>query len=296
MEEWCVYIDKIVTDKKCNIEHIIPKSIGGHNKFTIKVEKEKNSKLGRELDCKITDHPIMLMMRQKYNLRGYSKKPIKYIWNATVNGLEGSLDLRNRNIIFNTYRGLNEYGLNVSKKITNETISTKISYDENILVSFGAKMALGIGKYLYQDIFKCYGFHNELRNLMNSKESLRKLKSFQLDSNKKKFWIVTPMKYIDSRVQNHFEPWMNAILSQDDKHVIFTLHTQSEIVLGISLFGSPLNTWLCNIGRKCLEFPIGGDFELGRVIEIDLNSKEFLEVDLRTYLVEYSKRINPIEV
>lgn len=296
MEEWCVYTNELLREDKCNIEHIIPKSLGGHNKLTIKVDKIKNSELGKQLDCKMTDHPIMLMMRNNYNLRGYSKKPIKYIWNAKVNGLNGTIDLRNENILFKTYRNLNHYGLNVSKKINNEQISTTMTYNENVLISFGAKMALGIGKYFYQDIFKDYGFHTELRDLMNSKESLKKMQSFQFHQEKRKFWIVNPLKYIDSRIRSKFEPWMNAILSQQGKHIIFTFHTQAEIVLGISLFGSPLNTWICNIGKNCLNFPIGGDFELGRIIEIDLNNKEILEVDLRTYLIEYSKKINPIEI
>lgn len=296
MAEWCPYTNIYLNENNSSIEHIIPKSIGGHNKLIIKVEKTRNNELGKELDCKITDHPIMLMIRNNYNLKGYSKNPIKYVWNASVNGLKGRIDLRNKNILFKTYRNLNEYGLNISKKITNERISVKINYDENVLISFGSKMALGIGKYFYKDIFKNYGFHNELRELMNCKQSLNKLKSFTLYSEKNKFWIINPLKYIDSRIQKTFEPWMNVILSQREKHIIFTLHTQSEIVLCISLFGLPLNTWLFNIAKDPLKFPIGGNFELGRIIEIDLKSKKIFEVDLRTYLENYLKKINPIKI
>lgn len=296
MQEWCVYTDKIVTENESNIEHIIPKSIGGHDKLTIKVDKEKNSDLGKVLDCKITDHPFMLMKRNHYNFRGYSKKPVKYIWNATVQGMKGKVDLREEQIKFNTFRSLNDYGLNISKPISNESISTNMSYDENILISFGAKMALGIGKYFYGDTFKKCGFHNELRDLMNSSNSLNKMKMLSLNPETKGCWILNPLRYLDTRVQSKFEPWMNEILAQSDKHIIFTMHTTSEIILGISLFGSKLDTWVCNIGKNSLKFPIGDDFELGRVIEIDLQTRVFLEIDLRTYLENYLQKKNPLKI
>lgn len=296
MQEWCVYTNKIISENESNIEHIIPRAIGGHNTLTIKVDKEKNSELGKLLDCKITDHPLMLMKRNHYNLTGYSGNSVKYIWNATFQGLKGKIDFREEKIKFHTFRNLNKYGLNVSKQVLNESITTNIVYDENILISFGAKMALGIGKYFYGDIFKEYGFHNELRDLMNSKNSLNKMQILQLSSETKGCWIVDPLKYIDSRIQSKFEPWMNEILSQSNKHIVFTMHTTSEIILGISLFGSKLDTWICNIGRDSLKFPIGGDFELGRVIEIDLKTKEFLEVDLRTYLENFLQKIKPLEI
>lgn len=293
MQEWCVYTNKIIDNNQCNIEHIIPKSIGGHNKLTIKVDKVKNSELGNLLDCKITDHPFMLMKRNHFNLRGYSKKPVKYIWNGNMNGLKGTIDLRNQDILFKTFRNLNKYGLNVSKSIRGENITSEISYDENTLISFGAKLVLGIGKYLYGDIFKKYGFHNELRDLMNSENSLNKMKFIHLNPDTKRFWIVNPLKYLDTRVKTTFEPWMNEILSQSEKHVIFTMHTRSEIIVGISLFGSTLDTWICNIGKNSLKFPIGGNFELGRVIEINLKTKEFLEIDLRSYLENYLSKKKP---
>ena len=250
LQEWCVYTNENITIDRCNIEHIIPKSIGGHNKLTIKVDKVKNSELGKLLDCKITDHPLMLMKRNHFNLRGYSKKPVKYIWNANMHGLNGTIDLRNKDILFKTFRNLNDYGLNISKNIKEEKITSKMSYDENILISFGAKLALGIGKYFYGEIFQKYGFHDELRDLMNSENSLNKMKFIQLDPDTKKFWIINPLRYLDTRVKTTFEPWMNEILSQSGKHVIFTMHTTSEIILGISLFGSTLDTCV-SLPKNC---------------------------------------------
>lgn len=288
---WCPYSGKewIDRDGIVDEEHIIPLSLGGHNCLTIKVNKDENNKLGTRLDGKIVNLPIISSARRYYNLKGHSKSKPKVEWMAELNGLRGRLDLTPEVPKFTAYRSKNEYGINVSKDLKGgKKITSKFNFDFNIILSFGCKVALGVGYYLFGDIFRYNGYHEQLRNLMISTSSFDDLKFIFVQNNGKGFWgIRWPQSYKAGKI---FPPFFDAICNQNDKHLLFTYITQREIILGISLF-SGFFKWFFNIGKNPHAFWTDRDDELGDVIEINIPKKECTKTLLKRYLENYLKDI-----
>jgi len=118
---------------------------------------------------------------------------------------------------------------------------------------------------------------------MNSADSVDELKFCVTNNHGKGFWGTSwPVSLQTDRLFPDLL-FFEMLCRQDNKHVIFTLHTNSELILGISLF-SGFFRWYFNIAADTHKFPIGGDFDLGAVIEIDLNRKSYQKTNLRSYL------------
>nr|WP_088326081.1 HNH endonuclease [Bacillus cereus] len=67
MAERCIFCRGMKED--FNIEHVFPDGIGGH--FTInRVCISCNSRLGSQVDHHLTNHILMVMLRNQYNIRG----------------------------------------------------------------------------------------------------------------------------------------------------------------------------------------------------------------------------------
>jgi len=288
--KWCPYLGKEISETAFNKEHIIPLSLGGNNQFTIDVEKEKNAQLGSRLDAKIANSPIISSARRYYSLKGQNKKKPTVIWPIEHQSLKGQLNLTPETPVFSTFRSHNGYGLNIKKNLSGgERLKTSFPFDENILLSFGAKIALGTGYYLYRDVFRKYGHHDVLRELMNSENPSDRLR-FLVSMNKGLgFWGLSWPKTINT--SSVFPPWCDALLSQTDKNVIFTLHSNSELIMGFSIL-SGFYKWYFNLSNATNEFSTGGEFELGVAIEIDLIKKSFLRTGLRSYLHNFLEKLN----
>ena len=148
-------------------------------------------------------------------------------------------------------------------------------------MSFGAKLALGASTFLFGDTFQSHGYHNELRSLMNSSTPVDDLKFMVSTNQGKGFWALSWPKSLQTA--SALPPWFDAVLGQPDKNVVFTLHTTSEVILGCSIL-SGFYRWYFNVAKDPECFPIGGDFELGAVIDIDLKPRQFRQSSLRDYL------------
>ena len=295
---WCPYTGAEWEDKKeiINVEHIIPLSLGGHNSFTIKVNKEKNREVGTELDTKVVSFPLVLSARRHYGLIGHHKTEPKPKWPAKFAGLNGTINLAPEKPVFGAFRSKNDYGINFIRELTGgETLESKFTFDSefmNLIFSFGCKLALGASYFLFGDIFKNFGYHDELRKLMNSKKPDEDHK-FLFINNKKKgngFWVLSwpnSLRAAEAGIDAAFI----AICEQEDKHIIFTAHGIKNVLLGISLFGG-LFRWYFSIAKDPLQFPIGGEFELGSVIEINLINKNYIKTDMRNYLIQFAEEKN----
>ena len=75
---YCIYSGKEIDEKASNIEHIIPISLGGCDELTIRVDREINSKIGSQIDGKLTQDFLIALDRVKNGDRGHSKKTPKY--------------------------------------------------------------------------------------------------------------------------------------------------------------------------------------------------------------------------
>jgi len=265
-----------------NNEHIIPLALGGHNSFTIPVHAVKNAEIGYQLDAKISANPIVSSARRYYHLRGRSRQKPLVRWPAIHKDLKGTLELTGSDVKFMTYRSKNTYGLNLSLTPASEDqCKSEFTFDQNLILSFGAKLALGASAFLFGSTFKNHGYHEELRTLMNSECSIDKLKSLVSANGGRGFWAISWPQSLS--VGEILPTWCDAILGQKDKNIVFTLHTTSEVILGCSILAG-FYRWYFNIGKDPEQFPIGGAFEIGAVIDIDLKEKTFQRSNLREYL------------
>jgi len=74
--------------KRMNREDVFPTSIGG--RFWIdRVCMDCNSRMGAEVDCLLTDHPLALMMRQRYGITGKSGKIPPVLREGTMEVADG---------------------------------------------------------------------------------------------------------------------------------------------------------------------------------------------------------------
>ena len=288
---WCPYAGQYCKSSDSDEEHIIPLALGGNNNFTIMVNREINSILGTDLDGKLIKHPLVASARRYYGLLGHSKKPPNVRWQVKYKGLKAALDLSPKNPSVNAYRSKNKYGLNISQcPEPSDKLMSPFKFDLNLILSFGCKLALGTSYFLFGEVFQNYGYHNELRNLMNSSDSLKGLKFYIANNNAKGFrgvnWptsLQTDRLFSDPAIFEY-------LCTQNDRHIIFTLHTNSELILCISLF-SGFFRWYFNIAADIQKFPIGGNFNSEVVVEIGLKSKTYQKTSLRSYLEDLRKNL-----
>lgn len=290
-EIWCPYTGQYCKLSDSNEEHIIPLAWGGNNNFKIWVNREKNSRLGTDLDGKLIKHPLIESARRYYGLLGHSKKLPNVKWQVKYKGLKAALDLSKNDPSVNACRSKNKYGLNIPQcPEPSDKLTSEFKFDLNLILSFGCKIALGASYFLFGEVFQNHGYHKELRSMMNSANSLSDL-NFYIVNNSKGFWGVSWPKSLLTIKLFPDLPFFDALCTQSDRHVVFTLHSNSELILGISLF-SGFFRWYFNIAADAHKFPIGGDFDLGAVVEIDLNSKIYQKTSLRSYLEVLRKNLS----
>jgi hypothetical protein len=285
---WCPYSGQYCRLSDSTEEHIIPLALGGNNNFTVGVNREINHRLGTDLDGKLIKHPLVASARKHYGLLGHSNKSPDVEWQVKYKGLRATLDLSGNTLSVSAYRSKNEYGINISQcPDTGGRFISEFNFDLNLILSFGCKLALGTSYFLFGDVFREYGYHNEIRALMNSVSSMKDLKFCIANNGGKGFWALSwPRSLLTNKL---FPPFFDALCAQENRHLIFTLHGNSELILCISMF-SGFFRWYFNVAADACKFPIGDDFELGAVIEIDLNHKSYMKTDLRTYLETFKKQ------
>src|SRR5690606_19409149 len=124
----------------------------------IPVERLRNSELGNKLDAAISSSPLIASARRHYGLYGHTKKAPIVRWPTHHKGMKGSLDLTNNETKFITYRNLNHHGLNLSlTPSSSDCLTSNFEFDENLILSFGAKLALGASTFLFGDTFQKHG-------------------------------------------------------------------------------------------------------------------------------------------
>ena len=288
-KEWCVYTGNWYAASDMTNEHVIALSIGGHDSFTIRTSRSGNDRANQTLDEKVKGLPLIASFRGHYQFRGHRDNRPLVRWPSKLGDLNVNLDLSDEAIRVESFRSKGQHAINFRRAAGEaDTFSSTFSLDLNLLLRFGCRLALGSAYFLFGDTFRNYGYHEELRKLMNSPAAVQDLR-FRL-ANKKGpgFWAVSCPE--SSLTLGPLGPLWKALLSQQDRHCFFTLHTVAEIVLGISLFGG-LFRWYFNIANDTDRFPIGGEFELGSATEIVYCPHEFRRSDLRSYLARFQRAL-----
>lgn len=165
MKQFCIYTNKTTDDP--SPEHIIPLSLGGHDDFTIDVDRKFNNDIGSKVDGKLANDFLILFDRDRAGAKGHSgKHPKPTVRSATldngtpVQAIFGSDGLG----IFD----LKEKSMLSKQESRGRTIECRnILIDIDIDLMFVAKVALAAGFYAYGDLFIEHVDTDEFRKIMN---------------------------------------------------------------------------------------------------------------------------------
>ena len=292
---WCPYTGKEWDSTETNEEHIIPLSLCGANEFTIPVNSDINHKLGTELDQAFAENEIVSFARSYYRCQGHRKRDVTVKLFSEIDGWRGKVHFTKENIKFMGWGEREAFGLNAAIALEKgSAVKSLFMIDENLFLSFGAKIALSSAAYLYGQVFEKYGYHDELRLLLDKNNSLKKLKGMVVSQSLSKtkaqsFWGLPWPRSVRSKETN--ELWMNAVNSRQDRHTIWTFYTASEVILFVSLFSTFL--WIFKIGSRPDKFNSFKNDDLGYVLEICLSEgrHKLCEYDLRSYLREMENEL-----
>lgn len=265
MKMYCIYTDNTITKEASNEEHIIPLSLGGSDAFTIKVDKDFNSKVGSEIDGKLSNDFLINMARRKRGVRGHSNKLAEMIWKKSY---LNSDTLQPIQVTFPPDQ--NEFikiwnpktGKYFPPEQTNRlTIKSEFILDRSIRIKFASKVALGAGYFAYGDLFRQHIEHSSLRTIITTDFSKIKKEQF-LGMKLGVSDPFTPIQEEDKGLTGMFKVLCEIL----DTCVLFLLCTEN-IIITVGILGEWIAT--LNVPGKTEYFPNTGDFDLGHTISIN---------------------------
>lgn len=160
---YCIYTDKDVPNDNGNLDHVVPLSLGGLDEFVVWSDRDVNSKLGSEVDGKLSQDQLVRMALRDAGVKGHSGKEAAPVWKKSyVNGRPSKLTWGKDKVI--AWDAIDRRELAEDELIGKE-ISTKWQIDLHVPTRFIAKVALGAGHFIYGDA---------IRSALNC-ESLRQL-------------------------------------------------------------------------------------------------------------------------
>lgn len=247
-QQYCVYKNKLSDD--LSLEHVIPLSLGGHNSFCIQADRTTNNALGSHVDAPVASDFLIMLDRQKHDMRGHSKLPPVPV------AKHSTFENQKVQVAFNP-DGFSLFDVRKRKKLPPEQFSGKTITAGGIRISldaflrFTAKTALSAGYFTYGSQFIDQVDHEQARVVMSA-SSLDSINS-------------------DVRAFDRFSQ------IEDDDHLIMRLlltqHTHSGVLLipGYDCFGVAVGILgnfigFINIPAPGHTLPNHGDFDLGHVV------------------------------
>lgn len=246
--KYCIYSNNFFKADEMNIEHIIPKSLGGSDQFTILVNKDKNSKLGSTVDGKFANDFLIKMKQIHLDYRGHSKKtPYLKIKNSKIKNSPVNVTFSKDNL--EIYDPINKKILKDGNKIQ---ISTRIDLD--IRFKFLCKVALSTGYFLYGDNFVKYADHKSLRKAIFSNS----LKDEKLDL---RFYDnLHPVKSKDQQDIN----MMKFLFKYINSSCVIVSYSPKSIIVHVAIGGDFIG--MVNFKADIKYFPNDNSFRLGKVL------------------------------
>jgi hypothetical protein len=166
---YCPYTDKELPEYETTQEHILPLSLGGINGFEIPVSKDFNSKVGSSIDGKLANDFLIMLRRNKLNVKGHSnKRPVFRAKNAM--NLDTGTPLQVR---LNEFQSEMAVWNPIQKRLLEKSehphkLHFQTQMDTDIDIQFVAKTALSAGYFMYGEIFRQNVKHEELRLIMST--------------------------------------------------------------------------------------------------------------------------------
>ncbi|UXS35071.1 HNH endonuclease [Agrobacterium tumefaciens] len=160
---YCIYTDKDVPTEKCNLDHVVPLSLGGQDEFVVWSDRDVNSKLGSEVDGKLGQDNLVRMALRDAGVKGHSGKESIPVWkNSQINGRPTQITWAKDKVV--AWDAIDRRELSDDEFIGQE-MSTTWQIDLHLTTRFLAKVALGAGYFIYGDIFRSIVDCETLREL-----------------------------------------------------------------------------------------------------------------------------------
>ena len=280
-QQWCVYTGKFHDPSEMTDDHILSLSMGGLDAFTIRCSKAGNSDVNRTLDEKFARQPFVANLRRALRFESHRRNRGLVRFATKIGDAKAFLNMSAEEIQLESFRSSAPNAINFRQAASGKSFRTEFNFDTDLILRYGCRLALGTGYFLFGDVFRDYGYHDELRALMNSATATRDAEFKIANYKPVDFWALNwPHSYQLGK------PLFPALCTQRDRHLFFTQHGAAETVLGISLFDG-LFLWYFNIAKDPQKFPASGDFDLGSATEITFRPHEFKRWDFRSYLLRF---------
>ncbi|MBQ8459311.1 hypothetical protein IJ541_04330 [bacterium] len=287
MQKYCIYSNEYVDESELNKEHIIPKKLGGQLDFSVLVSKEINSQLGSKIDAPFVNDTFVQLHSKSYNFKGHSKKVTPALKNSIIKETNEKVDIsfKNNKMIFHKKWSKNSPAWTKTlEQCKAKVIECNFTMSQDIYVRFFAKLLLATGYYLYGDTFVQYGYHEDLRKVMNA-DKVDKI----IDDPSLKIKILSSFKNPDAFmhiVTSDFEAFKNY-------HVIWSSFYTNAVVLGVSFFGNKFLSANCIISDNPEKFDIAGK---GKVILKELSTdspRRLIKVTQEDLLIKFAETYIP---
>ena len=262
MLTYCPYTNRDIVHERTTTEHIIPLALGGTNGFEILVDAEFNSKLGSELDGRLSNEFLIAMRRTKYDARGHSRKEP---WVTIKNASYGD-DNRPAQVRVHRKHGIRLWDArDRQEKFGKGTIRINTTLNIDLPVRFAAKVGLAAGYYAYGKIFRDLVDHHHLRQVMM-------IDPAKLESDDDKY--LATAKSVKARVDSYLHDmpsdnnWELLVLRQfctnAEGSVVVLLPGANFFQITVGILGQFIAT--INVPANTNSFPNEADYHWGHVM------------------------------
>lgn len=257
---YCIYTDKDVEEKDANLEHIIPLSLGGCDAFSLRVDSETNSKLGFQIDGRLTKDYLISSLRRHKNFVGHSGKPPRTVWKKS----KFSETNRPIQVIFegkeSRFFDPIDKKLLPDEEVNGKRIQSAFKFDKEIRMIFTAKVLLAAGYFTYGNTFTKYADHDSLRKLMN----------YTISENKETI-AELPLRVIDpfheiSEEDKGMKGVFDLICKGTDSSCVMFLLCTENIIGSVGIGGTYMGS--INFKAQTQYFPNEEKHRLGHVLAV----------------------------
>lgn len=276
---YCIYSGKEIDASAANPEHIIPLSLGGCDQLCIQVEKQINSRLGSEVDGKLSHDFFVALDRIQSGTKGHSgKAPTYRVPHSRMDGQPVITTFEKDRI--KLYDPIAKTYLNGPN-----SVQMSLPLDLSLRIRFTAKVALATGYFLFGDRFVQNASCDALRTIMLSKDLKE---AAQADPQR-----LEHVRFYDffTQVEERDKPWMDIYKlfceATRSSNILWSYSPQS-IIVHVGILGKFVGC--VNFPANVEAFPTDGDYWLGHVLVCQ--GKELFRCSWRSALLDMCENLN----